>query len=137
MPVFNGLTDEYHPTQMLADVLTMSEHCDKPLHQIKYAYRRRRPQQHGQLAAARRRQMGMDVRICGPKSLWPADEHVEDCRELAAQSGARLTITDDPKEAVEGRRLHPHRRLGVDGRAEGGLGRADRAAHAASRSTRS
>src|SRR5438045_3349362 len=74
VPVFNGLTDEYHPTQMLADVLTMREHSDKPIHDIKYAYLgdTRNNMDHSLMIVGCL--MGMDVRICGPEKLWAADE---------------------------------------------------------------
>jgi ornithine carbamoyltransferase len=102
VPVFNGLTDEFHPTQMLADVLTMTEHCPKPLHDIAYAFvgdGRNNVANSLLLVGAK---LGMEVRIGAPRELWPNDEHVAMCREFAAASGARITITDDPKEAVAG-----------------------------------
>jgi ornithine carbamoyltransferase len=102
VPVFNGLTDEFHPTQMLADVLTMMEHSDKPLHQISYAFvgdGRNNVANSLLLVGAK---LGMDVRIGAPRALWPSEEHVALCRGFAAASGARLTITDDPVEAVRG-----------------------------------
>ncbi len=102
VPVFNGLTDEFHPTQMLADVLTMTEHCPKPLHDIAYAFvgdGRNNVANSLLLVGAK---LGMDVRIGAPRQLWPTDEHVAMCREFAVASGARIAITDDPKEAVAG-----------------------------------
>ncbi len=102
VPVFNGLTDEFHPTQMLADVLTMMEYSDKPLHQISYAFvgdGRNNVANSLLLVGAK---LGMDVRIGAPRELWPTDEHVAMCRGFAEESGARLTITDDPVEAVRG-----------------------------------
>jgi ornithine carbamoyltransferase len=102
VPVFNGLTDEFHPTQMLADVLTMAEHSDKPLHQISYAFvgdGRNNVANSLLLIGAK---LGMDVRIGAPDELWPAEDHVALCRGFAADSGARITITDDPVEAVRG-----------------------------------
>jgi len=102
VPVFNGLTDEFHPTQMLADVLTMSEHSDKPLHQISYAFvgdGRNNVANSLLLVGAK---LGMDVRIGAPRELWPSEEHVALCHRFAAESGARITITDDPVEAVAG-----------------------------------
>ena len=102
VPVFNGLTDEFHPTQMLADVLTMTEHSPKPLHDIAYAFvgDGRNNMANSLLLVGSK--LGMDVRIAAPRMLWPAEEHVAMCREFAAASGARITITDDPKEAVAG-----------------------------------
>ena len=82
VPVFNGLTDEYHPTQMLADVMTMREHSDKPIPQIKYAFLGDTRNNMGHSLMIVGCLMGMDVRICGPKKLWPADEFVAIAREL-------------------------------------------------------
>jgi ornithine carbamoyltransferase len=102
VPVYNGLTDEYHPTQMLADVMTMREHCDKPLADIKFAYVGDTRSNMGHSLMIVGALMGMDVRIGGPKSLWPADEYQKIARELEARYGAKLTITDDPRAAVKG-----------------------------------
>jgi len=102
VPVFNGLTDEYHPTQMLADVMTMRENSDKPLHEIKYAYLGDTRSNMGHSLMIVGCLMGMDVRICGPKALWPDEEYVKIARDLEAKSGAKLTITDDPQAAVAG-----------------------------------
>ncbi len=102
VPVFNGLTDEFHPTQMLADVLTMTEHCPKPLHDIAFAFvgdGRNNVANSLLLTSAK---LGMDVRIGAPQQLWPSEEHVKMCRDFATASGARITITDDPREAVTG-----------------------------------
>ena len=78
VPVFNGLTDEYHPTQMLADVMTMREHSDKPIQDIKYAFMGDTRNNMGHSLMIVGCLMGMDVRICGPKKLWPADEFIVD-----------------------------------------------------------
>ena len=102
VPVFNGLTDEYHPTQMLADVLTMREHSDKSLHDISYAYLGDARNNMGNSLLLVGAKLGMDVRIAAPKALWPVDEFVEQCKVFAAESGARITLTEDPKEAVKG-----------------------------------
>ena len=102
VPVFNGLTDEFHPTQMLADVLTMTEHCAKPLHEISYAYvgdGRNNMANSLLLVGAK---LGMDVRIGAPENLQPAEDHVKMCEGFAMESGARITVTDDPAEAVKG-----------------------------------
>jgi ornithine carbamoyltransferase len=101
VPVFNGLTDEYHPTQMLADVMTMREHSDRPLQSIKYAYLgdTRNNMSHSLMIVGCL--LGMDVRICGPRQLWPSDEFTCIARRLQAQSGARLTITDEVTTAVK------------------------------------
>lgn len=102
VPVFNGLTDEYHPTQMLADVLTMREYSDKPLHSISYAYVGDARNNMGNSLLLIGAKLGMDVRIAAPKALWPHDEFVAECRAFAAESGATLTLTEDPKAAVKG-----------------------------------
>jgi ornithine carbamoyltransferase len=102
VPVYNGLTDEYHPTQMLADVMTMREHCDKPIADIKFAYVGDTRSNMGHSLMIAGALMGMDVRIGGPKSLWPADEYQKIARGLEAKYGAKLTITDDPRAAVKG-----------------------------------
>lgn len=102
VPVYNGLTDEYHPTQMLADVMTMREHSDRPIHEIKYAYVGDTRSNMGHSLMIVGCLMGMDVRLCGPKELWPAEEYLNIARSLEAKSGAKLTLTDDPKKAVAG-----------------------------------
>ncbi|ASP67293.1 ornithine carbamoyltransferase [Sinorhizobium meliloti] len=102
VPVYNGLTDEYHPTQMIADVMTMREHSDKPISEIKYAYIGDTRSNMGHSLLIVGCLMGMDVRICGPRSLWPSEEYQTIAERLKTQSGARLMITDNPKAAVEG-----------------------------------
>jgi ornithine carbamoyltransferase len=102
VPVYNGLTDEYHPTQMLADVMTMREHSDKPITDVKYAYVGDTRSNMGHSLMIVGCLVGMDVRICGPKKLWPTDEYQKVARDLEAKYGAKLTITDDPKAAVKG-----------------------------------
>ncbi|HTT13687.1 MAG TPA: ornithine carbamoyltransferase [Burkholderiaceae bacterium] len=102
VPVFNGLTDEYHPTQMIADVMTMREHSDKPIGDIKYAFMGDTRNNMGHSLMIVGCLMGMDVRLCGPKQLWPAEEYVKLARDLEAKYGAKLTITDDPHKAVAG-----------------------------------
>lgn len=102
VPVYNGLTDEYHPTQMLADVMTMREHSDKPVTGIKYAYVGDTRSNMGHSLMIVGCLMGMDVRICGPKALWPSADYVEIARGLEKRYGAKLTITDDVKGGVDG-----------------------------------
>ncbi len=102
VPVYNGLTDESHPTQMLADLLTMEEHANKPLHKIAYCYLGDARNNMGNsllLAGAR---MGMDVRLAAPKPLWPSADVVTRARKLAKDSGARIMLTEDPKKGVKG-----------------------------------
>ncbi|QEL56535.1 ornithine carbamoyltransferase [Chromobacterium paludis] len=101
VPVYNGLTDEYHPTQMLADVLTMWEHSDKPISQIRYTYLGDARNNMGNSLLVIGSKLGMDVRIGAPKHLWPTDELVAECREVAKRTGARITLTEDAKEAVK------------------------------------
>ena len=102
VPVFNGLTDEFHPTQMLADVLTMREHSDKPLHEISYAYLGDARNNMGNSLLLVGAKLGMDVRIAAPKALWPSEELVAECHKFAEESGARIMLTEDPKAAVKG-----------------------------------
>lgn len=102
VPVFNGLTDEFHPTQMLADLLTMREHSDKPLRDIAYAYVGDARSNMGHSLMMAGCIMGMDVRIAAPKSLWPGDDYLYPARQIADQYGGRLTLTEDPREAVKG-----------------------------------
>lgn len=101
VPVFNGLTDEFHPTQMLADVLTMIENCDKPLSEIKYVYIGDARNNMGNSLLLIGAKLGMDVRICAPKALLPDEELVTMCKKFATESGARITVTENIDEAVK------------------------------------
>jgi ornithine carbamoyltransferase len=102
VPVFNGLTDEWHPTQMLADFLTFSEHVDKPFAEIAFCYLgdARFNMADSYLVAGAK--LGMDVRIASPRSLWPSAEVEATARQVAAATGATITITEDVEEAVKG-----------------------------------
>jgi ornithine carbamoyltransferase len=102
VPVWNGLTDEFHPTQLLADVMTMSEHSDKPLERISYCYLGDARNNVANSLLVGGAKLGMDVRLCAPRSLWPADELVGTSRAIAAETGARITLTEDPAEGVAG-----------------------------------
>ncbi|MFQ6162695.1 ornithine carbamoyltransferase [Sinorhizobium meliloti] len=102
VPVYNGLTDEYHPTQMIADVMTMREHADKPIADIRYAYVGDTRSNMGHSLLIVGCLLGMDVRICGPRSLWPSEEYRSIAENLKERSGARLTVTDEPEAAVQG-----------------------------------
>ena len=102
VPVWNGLTDEFHPTQILADVLTMTEHSYKNLPEIAYCFLGDARNNMGNSLMVGGVKLGMDVRLCGPKHLWPEEELVETCRAIAAETGARLTITDSLEEGVRG-----------------------------------
>ncbi|MEV5528502.1 ornithine carbamoyltransferase [Streptomyces prunicolor] len=100
VPVYNGLTDTAHPTQSLCDVLTMHEHSSKPLPDIAYCYLGDARNNMGNSLLSMGALLGMDVRIAAPKELWPAAELVASCRELGADSGARITLTEDVETAV-------------------------------------
>ncbi|UCD99900.1 MAG: ornithine carbamoyltransferase [Chloroflexota bacterium] len=100
VPVWNGLTDKFHPTQILADVLTMTEHSYKDLPEIAYTFMGDARNNMGNSLMVGGCKLGMDVRLCGPKSNWPEEDLVAQCRQIAAQTGARLTITDDVAEGV-------------------------------------
>lgn len=100
VPVINGLTDEFHPTQILADLLTMREHCAKPLQETAFAYMGDARFNMGNSLLLGGALMGMDVRIGAPRSLWPSEELVERARRIAESSGARILLTEDPQEAV-------------------------------------
>jgi ornithine carbamoyltransferase len=102
VPVYNGLTDEWHPTQMLADLLTIREHVPKPLDEVAFCYLgdARFNMADSYLVAGSK--LGMDVRIASPKTLWPREEIVDSAKAFAAESGARITITEDIEEAVRG-----------------------------------
>ena len=101
VPVINGLTNEYHPTQMLADLLTMKENSKKPLNQIAYAYVGDARYNMGNSLLVAGAKMGMDVRIGAPRAFWPNDALVEQCRSIAKQTGARITLTEDAATAVD------------------------------------
>ncbi|MFE5095567.1 ornithine carbamoyltransferase [Streptomyces sp. NPDC056638] len=102
VPVFNGLTDDWHPTQMLADVLTMAEHSEKPLERIAFAYLGDARFNMGNSYLVTGALLGMDVRIVAPKSYWPAEEIITEARTLAETSGATVTLTEDIAEGVKG-----------------------------------
>lgn len=101
VPVWNGLTDMYHPTQGLADVMTMIEHTDKPLSEISYAYLGDARNNVANTLLIIGAKLGMDVRLCGPTSLQPDAELVAKCEAIAKETGACITITDDVKKGVE------------------------------------
>ncbi|MFE5942732.1 ornithine carbamoyltransferase [Streptomyces sp. NPDC056480] len=102
VPVFNGLTDEWHPTQMLADVLTMTEHTDKPLDAISFAYLGDARFNMGNSYLVTGALLGMDVRIVAPRAYWPSEVIVAAARALAESSGATVTLTEDVAEGVRG-----------------------------------
>ncbi len=100
VPVWNGLTTEFHPTQILADFMTMMEHSDKPLNQMKLCYLGDARNNMGNSLLVGAAKMGMDFRAAAPVSVQPEEELVKSCREIAEGTGARITITDDVAEAV-------------------------------------
>jgi len=102
VPVWNGLTNEFHPTQILADFLTMMEHSDKPLSQISYCFLGDAKNNVGNSLMVGAAKMGMDFRAAAPKSCQPDPELVAQCREIAKTTGAKITITDNIAEAVKG-----------------------------------
>ena len=102
VPVYNGLTDEWHPTQILADFLTFREHIPKPASEVIFCYLGDARFNMADSYLVGGAKLGMDVRIASPKSLWPGDEITELARSIAEETGARITITDDVAEAVRG-----------------------------------
>lgn len=102
VPVWNGLTNEFHPTQILADFLTMMEHTDKPLNKVSYAYIGDARYNMGNSLMVGGVKMGMDVRIVAPKGLQPDAELIATCQEIAKETGATLTVTDNVAEGVKG-----------------------------------
>jgi ornithine carbamoyltransferase len=101
VPVWNGLTNEFHPTQILADFLTMIEQCDKPLNQIKFAYLGDARNNMGNSLMVGAAKMGMDFRAAAPVEVQPAEDLVGICKEIAKETGAKITITDNLAQAVK------------------------------------
>ena len=102
VPVYNGLTDEFHPTQILADFLTMREYTRKHLSAVSFAFLGDAGNNMGNSLLAGAALVGMDVRLAAPKEYWPDAELVERCRGIATSTGASVTLTEDTKEAVAG-----------------------------------
>jgi len=100
VPVYNGLTDEAHPTQILADFLTMREFVRKHLSQIKFCFLGDARNNMGNSLLSGAALIGMDIRLGAPRACWPKEELVEQCRQIAEQTGARITLTEDPEEAA-------------------------------------
>jgi ornithine carbamoyltransferase len=101
VPVWNGLTDEFHPTQILADMLTMHEHTAKQINEIAYCYLGDARNNMGNSLLVGGAKLGMDVRLCAPKECWPSEELVKQCREIAKKTDARITLTEDVTEGVK------------------------------------
>jgi ornithine carbamoyltransferase len=102
VPVWNGLTNEFHPTQVLADFLTMREHSDKPLNKMVLCYLGDARYNMGNSLMAGSAKTGIDFRIAAPGAFQPDRELVEKCRAVAAETGAKITITENVDEAVKG-----------------------------------
>lgn len=102
VPVWNGLTDEFHPTQVLADFLTMIEHVNKPLHEISFCYLGDARNNMGNSLMVGAAKMGMDFRAAAPVTCLPKAELVQQCRDIAKQTGAKITLTEDIEAAVNG-----------------------------------
>ncbi|MCF7504528.1 ornithine carbamoyltransferase [Vibrio sp. L3-7] len=102
VPVWNGLTDEFHPTQILADFLTMIEHGrGKHLHQISFAYLGDARNNMGNSLLVGAAKMGMDIRLVAPKAFWPKEQLVEECQAIAHSTGAKITLTENVAEGVK------------------------------------
>ncbi|MFD5563735.1 ornithine carbamoyltransferase [Kitasatospora griseola] len=102
VPVFNGLTDQCHPTQSLCDVFTMREHSGKPVEEISFCYLGDARNNTANSLLMMGSLLGMDVRVAAPRELWPDPALVDECRRLARDSGARITLSDEVEEAVRG-----------------------------------
>lgn len=102
VPVWNGLTDEFHPTQVLADFMTMMEHCDKPLNKMTLCYLGDARNNMGNSLLVGAAKMGMDFRSAAPRDCQQAEELQKQCRDIAAQTGAKINITENVEEAVKG-----------------------------------
>jgi ornithine carbamoyltransferase len=101
VPVWNGLTNEYHPTQILADFQTMMEHSDKPLRQVSFAYLGDARNNMGNSLLVGAAKMGMDFRAVAPESVQPNKELVARAKEIAEDTGARISITDNLDKGVK------------------------------------
>ncbi|WOD10523.1 ornithine carbamoyltransferase [Halopseudomonas laoshanensis] len=102
VPVYNGLTNEFHPTQILADFLTMQEHVEKPLHEVAFVFIGDAANNMGDSLLIGGAKMGMDVRLCAPRACWPAQAIKDEARAIAQETGARIVITEQIDEAVKG-----------------------------------
>jgi ornithine carbamoyltransferase len=102
VPVWNGLTNEFHPTQILADFLTMIEHSDKPLNKVAFCYLGDARYNMANSLMVGAAKMGMDFRIASPKQFWPNEELVATCRDIAKETGATISLTEKVEEGVKG-----------------------------------
>jgi len=101
VPVWNGLTNEFHPTQVLADLLTMMEHSNKPLNQVKFAYLGDAKNNMGNSLLIGAAKMGMDFRSVAPQSVQPNEKLLKDAKKIAEETGAKISVTDDLKKGVK------------------------------------
>lgn len=101
VPVWNGLTNEYHPTQVLADFLTIMEHSNKPLNEVTLCYLGDARNNMGNSLLVGAAKMGMKFRAVAPKDLWPNEDLVKQCEEIAKDTGAKIELTDDPVKGVK------------------------------------
>ena len=101
VPVWNGLTNEFHPTQILADFLTMIEHSDKPIDKIKFAYLGDARNNMGNSLMVGAAKMGMDFRSVAPSEYQPSGDLVDECKKIASASGGKILITDNIEEGVK------------------------------------
>ena len=102
IPVWNGLTDEFHPTQILADFLTMQEHVHKPLQSVSFCFLGDSGNNMGNSLMMGAAKMGMDVRLAGPRTCWPHQDIIDASRAVAKETGAKITVTEDVQAAVRG-----------------------------------
>jgi ornithine carbamoyltransferase len=102
VPVFNGLTDEFHPTQVLADLMTMEEFGERPLHTLCFCYLGDARFNMGNSLLIGGALMGMDVRIAAPRALWPHDQMLVEAQRIAERTGAKLMLEDHPARALAG-----------------------------------
>jgi ornithine carbamoyltransferase len=102
VPVWNGLTDEFHPTQTLADLMTMREHLDRPLGEARVCFVGHAENNTSESLMIGAAKLGLDMRLAAPSTFWPRRETAEHARAVAGRTGGRLTITEDIGEAVHG-----------------------------------
>lgn len=102
VPVYNGLTNEFHPTQILADFLTMQENVEKPLREVSFVFVGDAANNMGDSLLIGGAKMGMDVRLCAPEACWPGQSIQQEARDIAITTGARVVVTDDIDKAVAG-----------------------------------
>jgi ornithine carbamoyltransferase len=102
VPVWNGLTDEFHPTQVLADLLTMEEHSKKKLNKISFCFLGDARNNMGNSLMVGAAKMGMDVRLCAPKQNWPEEQLIKKCKAIAKETGAKILLTEKVDDGVKG-----------------------------------